>query len=155
MDSGREDPRAVAARLALVVGRVNRRLRPSGPGLSHGVLSALATLVREGPMRPGELSKIENVTAPAITRLVGRLETEGLVRRVADPEDGRSFFVEPTRRGTDTVLEARSERAERAYRLLGHLDRLQYESIIVGLSALEELLALGDGERDERESVHG
>ena len=46
----------LAGRLALAVGRFNRRIRSSTGGLSHGQLSALSTIVRRGPMRPTELA---------------------------------------------------------------------------------------------------
>jgi hypothetical protein len=46
-----------AARISLVLGRLNRMLRRgSVTGLGPGSVSALATLVRSGPMRLGDLA---------------------------------------------------------------------------------------------------
>src|SRR6478609_937925 len=95
-DTNHPDRDDVAGRLALAVGRLNRRIRSATGGLSHGQLSALSTIVRHGPLRPSEVAGIEHVAAPTVTRLVGGLESRGLVERAPDPDDGRSFFVSAT-----------------------------------------------------------
>ena len=64
------DPESVAARLAFVVGRFNRRLIAATGGLSHGLLSALSTIAKQGPIRLADLAQVELVSAPSITRLV-------------------------------------------------------------------------------------
>jgi DNA-binding MarR family transcriptional regulator len=101
----------LAGRLALAVGRLNRRMRSSTGGLSHGQLSALSTIVRNGPLRPSEISAIEVVAAPTITRVVSDLEARGLITRQPDPDDGRSFFVTGTDAGIELLVRARFDRA--------------------------------------------
>ncbi|WP_280455301.1 MarR family transcriptional regulator, partial [Nocardia brasiliensis] len=44
-------------------------------------LSVLHTLVHRGPLRLTALKETEQITQPAITQLVQRLERDGLVRR--------------------------------------------------------------------------
>ncbi|MEO7017861.1 MAG: MarR family winged helix-turn-helix transcriptional regulator [Leifsonia sp.] len=127
----------LAGRLALVVGRLNRRIRSSTGGLSHGQLSALSTIVRSGPLRPSEISAIEVVAAPTITRVVSDLEGRGLVTRQADPDDGRSFFVVGTETGVELLLRARSDRARAVAVILGELDRDQVEQLRSAIPALE------------------
>lgn len=127
----------VSARLAVVVGRINRRIRPVAGGLSHGLLSALSTVVRTGPIRPGELARSEVVAAPTMTRAIADLEGRGLVRRLPDPADGRSFFLEATDLGVDAVVRARSERADRVGVLLQHLPDNDIATIADALTALE------------------
>lgn len=132
------DARAeVASRLAVAVGRINRRIRPAADGLSHGLLSALSTIVRKGPLRPGDLARIEVVSAPSITRALADLEGRGLISRSADPADGRSFFVESTEAGSDAVLRARSERAERVAALMASRTDEEFALIASALDALE------------------
>ena len=65
-----------ATRLYVSLGRVTRALRRAAAGspVGHGALSALATLVTEGPMRLGELAAIEGVSPPSMTRIVSTLE---------------------------------------------------------------------------------
>ncbi|WP_431278395.1 MarR family winged helix-turn-helix transcriptional regulator [Leifsonia poae] len=137
----RQNPAAeegdLAGRLALAVGRLNRRMRSSTGGLSHGQLSALSTIVRSGPVRPSEISAIEVVAAPTITRVVADLEARGLVTRQPDPDDGRSFFVVATDAGVELLLRARSDRARSVAAILAELDDGQVASIRNAIEALE------------------
>jgi len=126
-----------AVRLAVAVGRINRRIRPTGDGLSHGLMSALSTIVRQGPIRPSELARIEAVAAPTATRAVADLETRGLIERTADPEDGRSSLLTATRDGVTAVMHARLERAERVAALLETLTDEQRAAVWGALEALE------------------
>jgi DNA-binding MarR family transcriptional regulator len=127
----------LAGRLALAVGRLNRRMRSSTGGLSHGQLSALSTIVRNGPLRPSEISAIEVVAAPTITRVVSDLESRGLITRQPDPDDGRSFFVVGTDAGIELLLRARFDRARTLAAILGELDDGQVAHIREALTALE------------------
>src|SRR3954463_13173220 len=84
----------LAARLRLVITRTARRLRQqAGTDLGPSQLSALASVERHGPLTPSELARIERIQRPSATRIVARLEEAGLVERVADPTDRRSFTV--------------------------------------------------------------
>jgi DNA-binding MarR family transcriptional regulator len=130
------------ARFALAVGRLNRLLRPSQPALSYGLLMALSTIVRCGPVRPGGLAKVEGVSAPSATRLVIELENRGLVSRLDDPEDGRSFFVVATDEGRAAILEARAERAQHATTLLDSLEPEERAAVLNALVALEKAAGL-------------
>lgn len=129
-----------AARLAIIVGRFNRRLRSATGGLSHGLLSALASVTKHGPIRLADLAQLEQVSAPSITRMVAELETRGLVARTTDPADGRAALIEVTRAGTDAVLLARSARAEVASELLMTLDGDEIATIDAALPALERMI---------------
>lgn len=94
---------------------------PSVERLSFTTVSVLHTLSRFGPMRLTELTATEQMTQPAITQMVRRLEDDGLLERRADPRDARAVLVQLTPRGAQ-VLEAR--RAARVKRLVSLLDRL-------------------------------
>lgn len=128
----------VPGRLALAVGRLNRRIRSATGGLSHGQLSALSTVARRGPLRPSELAAIEVVAAPTITRVVSDLESRGLVERAPDPADGRSFLVSGTQAGIDLLLAARSDRARAVAAILAELEPEEVEALRRALPALEE-----------------
>ncbi len=134
--------RALAGELALLIGRVNRRMLAAGRALGHGHLSALATILRAGPLRLGDLAAREVVSAPSMTRTVAELESRGLVVRRADPSDGRSVLVAVTPLGEDLVLRARSERAAILASLLAELDEGQREALRASLPALERLACL-------------
>jgi DNA-binding MarR family transcriptional regulator len=73
-------------------------------GLDSGVFSALAYLERAEPrgrMRIGELQELMHprYSQPGLSRLVQRMETDGLVERRADPDDGRATVLVTTRAG--------------------------------------------------------
>ncbi len=131
------DRAQVAARLSVAVGRLNRRIRPSGHGLSLGLLSTLSSVVRSGPVRPSDLARTEMVAAPTLTRLIAELERRGFVVRRPDPADGRSYLVEATGLGADAVARAVAERADHVGALLTDLTDEQVAALAAALPALE------------------
>ena len=51
-------------------------------------------IIRNGAMTSGRLAELTGLTTGAITGVVDRLESRGMVRRVADPRDRRRVIVE-------------------------------------------------------------
>jgi DNA-binding MarR family transcriptional regulator len=93
-----------AGRLAMALGRLARVLRRASPsGLGPGSLSALATVVRSGPMRLGDLAGREGVTPPTLTRIVVSLEESGYVTRTSDPVDRRATRIQATTAATELI----------------------------------------------------
>jgi DNA-binding MarR family transcriptional regulator len=135
-------PDSVPARLALVVGRLNRRLGAGSGGLSHGLLTALATVAKKGSLRMADLAQLELVSAPGMTRVVAELENRGLVARSVDPDDRRAFRIQITQAGTDAVLRARAARSLIVADLLRELDATELGEIEAALPALEKVLGL-------------
>lgn len=129
-----------AGRLALAIGRLNRRMITGGTGLSHGLLSALSSLVKLGPLRLGDLAAKERVAAATVTRIVASLEGKGLATRSVDPTDGRSFVIDATPDGTELVLRARSARAELIAHLMQSLEPADADALVTALPALEKLV---------------
>jgi DNA-binding MarR family transcriptional regulator len=134
---------SVPARLALIVGRLNRRLALAPGGLSHGLLMSLASVAKRGPLRLAELAQLENVSAPGATRLVAELEARGLVARDVDPDDGRAALITVTPAGTDAILRARAARSEVVAQLLEGLTASEIARVRAALPALEKVLELG------------
>jgi DNA-binding MarR family transcriptional regulator len=129
------------ARLYLAVGRLNRALRRDAREalIGHGGLSALASLIQDGPQRAGELAQIEGVTAPAMTRIVSSLEQLGYVARRPDPRDGRATVVAATAEGEALVLHGRSARLQALQGRLDRLDSHERDLLVSALDALEHL----------------
>jgi DNA-binding MarR family transcriptional regulator len=144
--SGAEPPAAgevdVATRLRLAIGRIGRRLRiEGGGGPTPSQTSALYTLSKEGPLRIGDLASREGVTAPTTTRVVAALEQSGLVRRTADPDDGRSWVIELTTVGQDLIdTLTRDHTAYLAAHVAG-LAAEEREALVAALPVLEHLAA--------------
>ena len=86
------------------------RAEDDASGLTAPRLSALSVIVFRGPITLGELAKAEQVRPPTISRLVGALETDGLVRRAVDPTDRRIQRVEATLAGARLLREGRARR---------------------------------------------
>jgi DNA-binding MarR family transcriptional regulator len=91
---------------------VLRRVAREDPasGLSAARLSALSVLVFGGPRTLGELAAAERVRPPTMTRIVRGLEDARLVRREADPRDGRVVRVHATPKGERILQRARARR---------------------------------------------
>jgi DNA-binding MarR family transcriptional regulator len=70
-------------------------------------------------LRMTELANAVMVTSGGLTRLVGRLEERGLVRREQDPDDGRSFFAMLTADGRAQLAAARATHDAVIAELLG------------------------------------
>ena len=105
------DPVEVAGRLRLSITRLARILRQQDQlGLTPTLTAALATIAREGPLTLGELAASEQVSPPTVTRVVGKLETAGLVHRRPDPRDGRVSRVELSPAGRRQLETGRTRR---------------------------------------------
>jgi len=139
--------RALAAGIAAGVERLIGLLRSLSPadGLSATAASTLATLERSGPRRLTALAVQGGVTQPAMTQLIARLEDTGLVRREADPADGRVVQVRLTDQGRDTLARRRAVRAER---LAVILDRISPQDRAALGAALPAIDALASAQRD-------
>lgn|SRR5437763_9334002 len=113
----------LAGGLRLSVTRLARILRHQDPGeLTPSMISALATLNREGRLTLGELAAREHVAAPSVTRIVEKLQRDGLVTRRASESDGRVALVEVSNKGRARIDEARSRRTAWLASRLAELD---------------------------------
>jgi DNA-binding MarR family transcriptional regulator len=92
-----------------------RALQPYG--LSAEQAHILLALWLEGPMKVGELQRILALGSGTLTGALDRMDKAGLIRRVADPEDGRVWRVEASsidarkRRTIQETLESTEARA--------------------------------------------
>lgn len=112
--------------------------------LPFTTLSVLDTLAsRDAPMRLTELTRTEQITQPAITQLVTRLERDGLVERRPDPTDGRAVLVYVTEAGRRVRDSRRADRARHLTPLLARLTAEQRAAIAEALPALTRLAELG------------
>jgi DNA-binding MarR family transcriptional regulator len=107
--------------------------------MSRTSSATLAVLDNYGPCRLTALADRERVTQPAMTQLIGKLEDAGLVRRDADPADGRVVRVGITDAGRAVVATRRAERAERLGVLLARLSPERRQLLSAALPALSEL----------------
>src|ERR1700750_2881240 len=139
--------RALAAGIAAGVERLIGLLRAVSPADGPFATGAatLGTLERSGPRRLTALAVQGGVTQPAMTQLIARLEDAGLVRREADPADGRVVQVRLTDQGRDTLAGRGAVRAERWAVIL---DRISPQDRAALGAALPAIDALASAQRD-------
>lgn len=94
---------------ARTLGEIDRALHPYGLGASDfEVLDLLAS----SPPAEGEQCRVQNLAGrihlsqSALSRLIARLEKDGLVARSVCAEDRRGVYVTLTRKGRDLHAEA-------------------------------------------------
>jgi DNA-binding MarR family transcriptional regulator len=134
-------PPDLATRLRLAVTRTARRLRQeAGADLSPSQAAALACIDRHGPLTPSELATRERVQRPTVTRMIGRLEEDGLVARTADLSDRRSCLVAVTPAGHDLLERLRNRKDAYLARRLRELDPDERAALARAAEVLERLL---------------
>lgn len=92
-------------------------------------LSTLSVVARREPVSISELSVVEEVTAPTISRTVAALHNQALVRCVANRNDGRSVLVSSTAKGRATLQKGMARSLEQLAELLGRLDTAELEAL--------------------------
>jgi DNA-binding MarR family transcriptional regulator len=103
---------AVGIAEALRVG-ASLMVRHVARGTSLTSRNVLEALVAEGPSRLTALAAATGIAQPPMTQLVGRLEREGLLVRLIDPEDARATLVTITdagRAARDELVQSLHER---------------------------------------------
>ncbi|HEX7354982.1 MAG TPA: MarR family transcriptional regulator [Mycobacteriales bacterium] len=129
------------ARLRLAVARVSRRLRtvPAGQGMTSTQLSVLSAVVREGPVKLADLAAAEDVNPTMLSRIVAKLDADGLLTRAADPDDARVVVVNATAAGRRRHDRIRQQRTEALAAVLVDLDDEHVRALSAAIPALEEL----------------
>jgi DNA-binding MarR family transcriptional regulator len=127
----------IASGLERLIGLVRSLTPPDGISLTSA--ATLATLERSGPRRLTVLAVQEGVTQPAMTQLIGRLQDAGLVRREADPADGRVVQVSLTDQGRDLLARRRAVRAERLATILDQISPEHRAALGAALPAIDAL----------------
>ncbi|HEU5149839.1 MAG TPA: MarR family transcriptional regulator [Iamia sp.] len=131
-----------AATLRLAVGRLSRRMRQeSAHGHSLTQIGILVTLDRRGPTTFGELAQTERVAPPTITKAVAALVDEGLVEKVADPDDGRVHRARLTPAGRTDLEAMRRQREAWLTTRLATLSPAEVDQLVAVLPLLEALSA--------------
>jgi DNA-binding MarR family transcriptional regulator len=99
----------LASDLRVVLGQLIRRLRAEHRfSLSQG--SVLGRLDREGSQSVSDLAFAERVRPQSMAQTVTDLESDGLVARAPDPDDGRRALVSLTAAGLTELREDRLRR---------------------------------------------
>lgn len=134
---------AAAESLFVSVVRIARRLRQVADArLTPSQHSVMMSIRKHGPLTLGELAEHERVAQPTISRVVTRLEADGLVERLSDADDGRLVRVIATAAGAKLLDAARSRKVAWIDDRLVQLTAEERRRILAALPALERLQAL-------------
>ena len=101
VESGATPSDAEVALITRAVTQLARRLRSKRPKatVTLASLGLLATLSQRGPMAAVELARAERLKPQSLSRLIARLDTDGMIERTPDPKDGRALIIAITRAG--------------------------------------------------------
>ena len=134
------DPTETAGRLRLSATRLARRLRQEADaGLTPSMLSALTAIECKGPLTLGALADHERVAPPSVTKLVTRLEAEGLVVRTADADDRRVCRVATSAKGAALLDESRRRKTAWLAGRIATLDADQQRRLADAVDVLDLL----------------
>ncbi len=134
----------LAARLRILVMRLSRRLRQeAGSEATASQLSALATIDRLGPLTLKDVAGHEGVRPPTMTRIVARLEEDGLVSREVDSADRRVARVAVTAEGRRVLQRSRTRKAAFLARQLRSFEPREKATLEEAMRLLERMMETG------------
>lgn len=128
-------------RLRIALARTARRLSLQIPdvGLTSTQLSVLATVAREQSVSLGALAEFEGLNPTMLSRVVGKLEPMGLIRRYADAADARVAHVAITPAGTALQTQIKSARTSVFAAHVAALTADEQQLLLAVVPALEAL----------------
>ena len=128
-------------RLRRVILRLARQLNAAsvGEGLTPTQASVLGIATHRGPLGLTELTEIEGLNPTMLSRVVGKLDSFGLIRRLRDPDDFRAARVEVTAEGKQAYQRIAAQRAAILSERVADLPPEQADALVAALPALEHL----------------
>jgi DNA-binding MarR family transcriptional regulator len=128
-------------RLRRVVLRLARQLNAALPpeGLTPTQASVLGATATRGPLSLAELTEIEGINPTMLSRVVGKLDSAGLINRLRDPEDFRAARVEVTTEGRHLYERISAQRSAIISECVAGLPPEQEAALVAALPAFENL----------------
>jgi DNA-binding MarR family transcriptional regulator len=135
-----------------LIGRITRgfmRIADGGLrelGLAVGQLPVLVSLKLRKALSQAELARIAQVEQPSMAQLLARMERDGLVERVPDPQDGRSRLISLTPLAARRLPKAKAlmdAHAQRALAGFSQEEIAQLTALLVRLDANVERMGAG------------
>lgn len=121
-------PMGLIGRLRRVTHHILREMEKTFAehGLNDGSFDVLATLRRSGPpyaLSPGDLLATMMITSGTMTNRIDQLVKAGLVKRSANPGDGRSVIISLTDKGFRVIDAAVTAHVQTQTRLTAALSK--------------------------------
>ena len=132
---------AVIVRAVLRLARRLRQAASEAP-VSGSALGLLATLHREGAMSAVDLARREGLQPQSLSRVLAKLDKDGLIGREVDGVDRRRQVIATTPKGTAALAEAMALR--RSWLLAAMAERLTAAERAALLQSAELMLRLAE-----------
>ena len=128
-------------RLRRVVLRLARQLNAASreEGLTPTQASVLGITSMRGPLSLAELTELEGINPTMLSRVIGKLDEYGLIKRLRDPEDFRAARVMVTSEGEQAYQRIAAQRAAILSERVAGLPPEQEAALVAALPALENL----------------
>jgi len=129
----------MVARLRGVISRLARRLNATSTdeGLTPTQYSVLGLIAVRGPLGLTELTDLEGLNPTMLSRVVRKLDDEGLIRRQPDPADQRAVRVQVTPAGAEVHERIRTHRTQVLYACLERLPLEVTDELLRAVPMLE------------------
>ena len=119
----------------------NPHAEAEAAGVTGPQVTVMACVVTRGPLTLTELSRTLGMRHSSTSGIVDRLEVRGLLRRTADPTDGRRTSIEATDTVRQYVRELEEGPSGRLARALASATPVERAAILRGFRLLHELLS--------------
>jgi DNA-binding MarR family transcriptional regulator len=131
----------LVSRLRRVIGRLARQLNmtSTGEGLTPTQASVLGQIAMRGPLGMAELAELEGLNPTMLSRVVSKLDGDGLIRKLSDPADLRAVQVEITPAGSLVQERLRALRTRVVSDCLERLPEGTVAELVQALPAMESL----------------
>jgi DNA-binding MarR family transcriptional regulator len=103
----------------IFLARADAALRPFGLTFARYEVLMLLSFSRQGALPLGKVGERLQVNAASVTNAVDRLESDGLVLRQANPDDGRGRLASLTDAGRRTASDATAALNEQVFTDIG------------------------------------
>jgi MarR family transcriptional regulator for hemolysin len=121
--------------------RADAKLRDIG--ISTSQFPVLVALKDGAKLTQKELAQLANVEQPSMAQLLSRMERDGLIRREADPNDGRSSLISLTDTATSLFSPVRTILTQGNQEALVGFNDSEVEQLVTLLHRL--ISNIGDG----------
>lgn len=136
------------AYLRLILGKANQavelvdRKSITKTDLNVSDFSILEALLHKGPMPINTVGEKVLLTSGSMTAAANRLVAKGLVERIRDPLDGRSFYLHLTKPGVELIRSAYRRHSKNLENIFTCLDEHERDELVrllkkVGYHALQ------------------
>lgn len=118
-----------------------REIAKSGLGITPGEARALTRIAASNGVRQSEIAVALGIEPMTLSRYVDGLEKAGLIKRAADPKDGRAKCVTTTEKAEDVLAAIRAHSDDLVVRLQAGLPASDREALSRALRTMRDNFA--------------